>query len=558
METNDDDHLSLRDAMIERIKETLSLPLEALPMFEGMPLVELGLFERFALNLKVYFEKTSGFWVSNLLLKSQPKETVRRFHLLALSWTPLLKAVHLRNEKHACADKSGKDLEYEIAPEIIRKNPAVSVVYTRPHEDVLDAIVASKHVKVVVILSSPGCLQGNLSNLARSQVKKFTFCGDLELGAFFEAVVQTGTARDLVLTDWKTSDPTLASEQVARLIRVGKLKSIALFPHCIEAIALALKSNTLIESVKWNHRNVAPFCKVLMSNRSIGHVDLGRCSWSDISPYISEWRGVLHLAFTQCEFFNRPSLYSFGEALCLNQSLTKLTIRRGPENLQACFIPSTYMGVFLRTALTGNGTLTTVNYDKKIISEHKDVSKRNLRGVRFSTREDAERAVVSRGMPGGVQANVMVQHGSIRKGLRVSKDFSLDRLLRNIALNFYASPLRLSLSTSNGIRLSFSSPLNHTKTIADLGPNPAIYLSTGDRASVVFCWLALRSLISSEPEPEPESEPSKGKRRGSLLNSDREVKRSRRLGFNLADLPFELIEVIVKHMGPPAKDVLFN
>jgi hypothetical protein len=118
----------------------------------------------------------------------------------------------------------------------------------------------------------------------------------------------------------------------------------------------------------------------------------------------------------------------------------------------------------------------------------------------------------------------------------------------------------LSLATSNGIHLSFASPLNHTKTIADLGPDPEIYLSTGDRASVVFCWLALRSLISSEPESEPESESgsSKGKRKGSPLNSVREMKRSRRLGFNLADLPFELIQVIVKHMGPPAKDVLFN
>jgi len=503
----------------------------------------------------------AGCWDSDFKLKSQPKETVRRFYLLALSWSPLVRGVFLRNAKHACADKSEKDLEYEIAPEIIRKNPAVAVVYTRPHEDVLDAIVASKHVKVVVILSSPVCLQGNLSNLASSQVTKFIFCGVLDLGAFFEAVEQTVFARDLVLTDWKPKDPTLASEQVAKFIRVGKLHSIALFSgHVAETIALALKNTTLIESVKWNTRNVAPFCRVLMSNYSISDVDLGRCCWNNISPYVAQWRGVLHLVFTQCEFFNRMSLYSFGEALCLNQSLSKLTLRRGAENSQMCFIPSTFMGVFLRTALTGKGTLTTVIYDKQIISEHKDVSKRNLRGVRFTTLENADRIVVHRGMQGDVEASVRVQHGLSRKSFRTCQDFSLDRLLRHFALNLSVSPLRLSLSTSNGIRLSFASPLNHTKTIADLGPNPAIYLSTGDRASVVLCWLALRSLVSSEPEPEPEpeSEPSTGKRKGSPLNSDREVKRSRRLGFNLADLPFELIKVIVKHMGPPARSILFN
>jgi hypothetical protein len=553
MET-DNDFSSLRGETIERIKETLSLPADALPMFEGMTLVELGLFDRFALHLRFDLVTNSGIWEYQYrLMYSSHDAIVKRFHLLALSWTPLLKGVMLRNDNHACSD-----LEYVIAPEIIRQNPKVKIVHSAPHKDVLDAIVASRHVKEVSIFTSQSCLQGDLdlSKLATSQVTSFTFCGDLDLGAFFEAAAQTGTARDLVLTDWKTKDPTLASEQVAKLIRVGKLKSIALFPHCAEAIALALKSNTLIESVKWNHRNVAPFCKVLMSNCSIGHVDLGRCSWSDITPYIAKWRGVLHLAFTQCEFFNRLSLYSFGEALCLNQSLAKITIRRGPGDLQACFIPSTYMGVFLRTALTEKGTLTTVNYDKKIISEHKDVSKRNLTGVSFSSTEKPVGVTAIRETSGDVEVLVRLQHVLARRSLRVCSDVSLDRFLRQFALSLDVSPLRLSLSTSNGIRLSFASPLNHTKTIADIGPNPVIYLSTGDRASVVYCWLALRSLFLSEPESEPEA--SKGKRKGSSLNSDREAKRSHRLGFNLADLPFELIEVIVKHMGPPAKSILFN
>jgi hypothetical protein len=564
---DDEEFSSLRGATIERIKDTLILPSEALTAFERMSLDVLGFVERFALDLKIYFERTNGLWDwysnSEFELKFKPKDSLKQLYVLVLPWTPLLTAMRLRSlwdDSHARVDKSEEYLEYDIAPAIIRQNPAIKFVSSRANEGVVDAIVASKHVTGVMIKSPPGGFQGNLGNLASSQVTNFTFCDDLDLGAFFEVAVQTGRARVLVLTDWKPKDLTLASDQVAKLIRVGKLKSIALFSgHAAETIALALKSNTLIEYVKWNTGNIAPFCKALESNCSISHVDMGRCSWSNLSPYIAKWRGVLRLSFTQCELFNRLSLYSFGYALCLNQSLTKLDLRCGPEHLQMCFIPSTYMGVFLRKALTGNGTLEYVEYDKKIISKHKDVSERNLKGVMFPITEKPHSVAVIREPPRNDKVIVSLQHGLKRKRGQLRSGVSLDRFWRHIAHLYSVSPLRLSLATSNGIHLSFASPLNHTKTIADLGPDPVIYLSTGDRASVVFCWLALRSLISSEPESEPESESgsSKGKRKGSPLNSVREMKRSRRLGFNLADLPFELIQVIVKHMGPPAKTVLF-
>ena len=77
----------------------------------------------------------------------------------------------------------------------------------------------------------------------------------------------------------------------------------------------------------------------------------------------------------------------------------------------------------------------------------------------------------------------------------------------------------------------------------------ALVATHATRQALVFSWLSLRSLQLEQQEEEEHAEGRK--RRGAALLADRHSKRTRSQGFNLGDLPIEILKLVVWNLDGP-------
>lgn len=348
--------------------------------------------------------------------------------------------------------------------------------------------------------------------------------------------------RILAVDTFSPADPKAFSLDLAALLEHSDCRLTDVrFPAACDAAILgrALRGNRTLCKVAWGCPDVEPLAAALETHPTICSVDLSRIEDCeiDLTGVISRSRYVHTLVLSPA------AIYCFDDdidnidddviVICANALVQALAKSTSLYRLRLSFYddsvsapPLLKLGgdhafLFL-LPLMKSECLTEVIFDHLALSHVGEAWRANLAAlgacVDFGTFGSIK--VTLTAMP----AVVVGAPGGSLVSAAVAKEADL-RPAVACALNM--SSARLSVSYLKG----------------------ALVATHATRQALVFSWLSLRSLQLEQQEEEEHAEGRK--RRGAALLADRHSKRMRSQGFNLGDLPIEILKLVVWNLDGP-------